>query len=273
MQTEIYETMRSSRHVVRIGPLALDGKNVVVIGGPCAIESREQFLEVADHIQAQGASLLRGGIFKMRTNPKSFQGLGSEAFAYVKEAKKKTGLPFISEITDPRQISDLMDLVDVFQVGTRNMYNYSLLQELAATKKPILLKRGLSATYEEWIKAAEYIEHGGNDQVILCERGIRTFETSTRNTLDLNAVAFIKAHTHFPILVDPSHGTGRPELIKPMSLAALAAGADGIMLETHPQPREALSDAHQALSLQEFGSIMTAVKKLLPALGKELITI
>lgn len=253
---------------VKVGPITIGNNEITVIGGPCAIESHSQFLTAAESVQKSGAQILRGGLYKLRTNPESFQGLGESAFSWVQEAKTKFNMPFISEITDPRQIELFEGLVDIFQVGSRNMYNYALLKELGQTRKPVLLKRGFSATYEEWIKAAEYIEKGGNDRVILCERGIRTFETATRNTLDLNGVAYIKAHTHFPIIVDPSHGTGRPELIEPMALAGIAAGADGLMIEAHPHPKEALSDAHQALSLDKFRDILNKIRLLAPVLGK-----
>lgn len=253
---------------VKVGPFTIGNNAIVVIGGPCAIESRDQFLTAAQSVKSSGAHILRGGMFKLRTNPDSFQGLGSSTFDWVREAKSELHMPFISEITDPRQLETFEELVDFYQVGSRNMYNYALLKELGQTNKPVMLKRGFSATYEEWIKAAEYIEKGGNERVILCERGIRTFETATRNTLDLNGVAYIKAHTHFPIIVDPSHGTGRPELIGPMALAGIAAGADGLMMEAHPNPKQALSDAHQALTLERFSEILNQVRQLAPAVGK-----
>lgn len=243
--------------------------NFVVVAGPCAVESHEQFLTAARSVKLSGASVLRGGIHKMRTNPESFQGLGSGAFNFINQVKSEVGLPFVSEVTDPRQISDLLAVVEMFQVGSRNMYNYSLLKELGQTQTPVLLKRGFSATVEEWLKAAEYITKGGNPNVVLCERGIRTFETTTRNTLDLNSVAFLKAHSDFPVIVDPSHGTGRPELIKPLALAAAAVGADGLMIEAHPDPRNSLSDAAQALSLEQFADVIEGVDKVLTALGRK----
>lgn len=244
--------------------------SVVVMAGPCSIESREVFLETAQSVKAAGSCFLRGGIYKMRTAPGSFQGLGPSAFGFVNEVKKEVGLPLVSEVTDPRQISDLADSIEMFQVGSRNMYNYELLKELGTLRKPVLLKRAFAATVDEWIKAADYILRGGNSDVLLCERGIRTFETTTRNTLDLNSVAYLKAHTSFPVIVDPSHGTGRPELILPMSLAALGAGADGLIIETHPRPKEALSDAHQALSFDQFAEITSKVEKVAMALGRKL---
>ncbi|MCM2282511.1 MAG: 3-deoxy-7-phosphoheptulonate synthase [Bdellovibrionaceae bacterium] len=246
------------------------GREFVVIAGPCAIESREQFSAAAEGVKSAGAVLLRGGIHKMRTNPASFQGLGNDAFSFIKDVKNAVGLPFVSEVTDPRQISDLASIVDMFQVGSRNMYNYALLKELGQTKIPVLLKRGFSATVEEWLLAADYIVKGGNDNVVLCERGIRTFETTTRNTLDLNSVAYVKAHSSFPVIVDPSHGTGRPELIAPLAMAAAAVGADGIMVEVHPDPSRSLSDAHQALNFAQFADITRGLSSLLAAMGREL---
>ena len=250
--------------------LEIGGPSFVVIGGPCAVESREQIFATAQAIRQSGAVLLRGGLFKMRTSSQSFQGLGSDAFDFIREIKKQMGLYFISEVTDAKQIEDFSEFVDIFQVGSRNMYNYSLLKELGLTRQPVMLKRGFSATYDEWFKAAEYIYQGGNNDVILCERGVRSFEPATRNTLDLAAVAYVKAHTHFPIIVDPSHGTGRRELIAPMALAAVAAGADGIMLETHPEPDRALSDAEQAIDFASFDKIIRSIEMMLPLFGRDL---
>jgi 3-deoxy-7-phosphoheptulonate synthase len=247
-----------------------DGR-IAIIAGPCAIESRELMLETARAVKAAGACFMRGGVFKMRTQAESFQGLGSGAFSFVNDVKRESGLPFVSEVTDPRQISDFADAVEMFQVGSRNMYNYELLKELGQLRKPVMLKRAFAATVDEWLKAADYVIKGGNENVILCERGIRTFETTTRNTLDLNSVAYLKAHSSFPVIVDPSHGTGRPELIGPMALAAVAAGADGLMIEAHPRPRESLSDAHQALSFGQFAEIVDNVRKVASALGRELV--
>ena len=241
-----------------------------VIAGPCSIESREHFIETARGVKAAGACFLRGGIYKMRTKPDTFQGLGVSAFGFINEVKHEVGLPLVSEITDPRQLSDLADSVDMFQVGSRNMYNYELLKELGHLRKPVMLKRAFAATLEEWMKATEYLVQAGNEDIILCERGIRTFETTTRNTLDLNSVAYLKAHTSFPVIVDPSHGTGRPELIGPMSLAAIGAGADGIMIEVHPRPKEALSDAHQAIDIKHFEEIVIKAGRVAAALGREL---
>ncbi len=269
--------MSQKTHVVRVGSGASaqvfgDGR-LTLIAGPCSIESREHLLETALGVKAAGATFLRGGVYKMRTSPNSFQGVGTSAISFVNEVKKEVGLLLVSEVTDPRQIGDLSTVVDMFQVGARNMYNYELLRELGTLRKPVLLKRGFSATVDEWIKAADYILKGGNDDVLLCERGIRTFEPTTRNTLDLNSVAYLKAHTSFPVVVDPSHGTGRPELMLPMSLAAVGAGADALILEVHPRPREALSDADQALTFAQFAEISTAVAKVAAALGRKMGTL
>ena len=253
---------------VKIGNIEVGGPQFTVIAGPCSIESNEQFLSTAKSVLESGAYLLRGGVFKLRTSPNSFQGLGHNAFQIVRDVKTKTNAPFITEVTDPRQIGDLDSLVDAFQVGSRNMHNYELLKELGKTDKPIILKRGFSGLIKEWILAAEYIKNNGNENVVLCERGIRSFDQTTRNTFDLNAVAYIKQNTDFPILADPSHATGIKELVTPMSLAAIAAGADGIMVEVHPNPSEALSDGFQALTFSDFKFLMAKIKKLLPALDR-----
>jgi 3-deoxy-7-phosphoheptulonate synthase len=247
--------------------------NLSLIAGPCSIESREHLLETALGVKKSGACLLRGGIYKMRTQPGTFQGLGAEAFSFIKEVKNQVEMPLVSEITDPRQVSDLVELVDMFQVGSRNMYNYELLKELGSLRKPVLLKRAFAATVDEWVKAADYVLKGGNENVLLCERGIRTFEPTTRNTLDLNSVAYLKAHTQFPVIVDPSHGTGRADLILPMSLAAIAAGADGLIIEVHPRPSEAKSDAQQALNFEQFEAIVDQSRKVAAALGRKLETL
>lgn len=245
-----------------------DGR-LSIMAGPCSIESKEHLIETATAVKKAGATILRGGIFKMRTSPTGFQGLGAEAYSFVNEVRRDLGMPIVSEVTDPRQVADFAEAVDMFQVGARNMYNYELLRELGQYKKPVLLKRAFSATVDEWIKAADYVIKGGNENVILCERGIRTFETTTRNTLDLNSVAYLKAHTSFPVVVDPSHGTGRPELILPMSLAGVAAGADGLIIEVHARPSEALSDAHQAITFKQFETIVEQVTKVANALGRQ----
>jgi 3-deoxy-7-phosphoheptulonate synthase len=230
-----------------------------VIAGPCSVESKEIFLETAQTVKSSGASILRGGLHKLRTSPDAFQGLGRDAYRLAQEVKEELGLPFITEITDPRQVEELSDLADLFQVGSRNMYNYALLSELGKTSKPILLKRAFSATVDEWIGAARYIEKEGNSQIILCERGIRTFDRTLRNTLDLGAVAYLKAETDYPVFVDPSHACGRRDLVIPLAKAAQAVGADGIMIEAHPNPDEALSDGPQSLTLSQLKDLMQAI--------------
>jgi|SRR6185312_3073792 len=257
---------------VQVGNVLVGGLGFAVIAGPCSIESPAQFLETALAVKNSGAVLLRGGIWKLRTSSKTFQGLGSDAFTFIKDVLKTTGMKLTSEVTDPRQIEMLDDVVEMYQVGSRNMHNYALLKELGQTRKPILLKRGFSAFIDEWIKAAEYVTAGGNDKVILCERGIRTFETATRNTLDINAVAFAKANTPFPVIVDPSHAVGIRELVSPVALAAAAAGADGIIVEVHPRPHEALSDGQQALTVEDFQTLMVKLERVLAALDRPLLT-
>ncbi len=255
---------------VPVGNQSIGGKAFAVIAGPCSIESERQLQEVAGFVQKEGATFLRGGIYKLRTNPRSFQGLGEEAFGIVKRVRAEFKMPLVSEVTDLRQIEELSEIVDLFQVGTRNMYNYALLKELGKQKKPVLLKRGFSALIEEWLLAADYIVREGNENVILCERGIRTFERATRNTLDLSAVAYAKQHSPYPVIVDPSHGVGRSDLVIPMSLAAAAAGADGLLLEVHPLPAQALSDGAQALTFEDFSSLMGQLEKLLKIFDRPL---
>ncbi|MBI4126518.1 MAG: 3-deoxy-7-phosphoheptulonate synthase [Deltaproteobacteria bacterium] len=256
---------------VSIGPVTLGGKHFVVIAGPCSIESEQQFLETATTVKAAGATLLRGGIYKLRTDPNTFQGLGDDGLRIARMVRKTVGLPIVTEVTDARQIPLLVDAIDVFQVGSRNMYNYELLKELAHTGKPVLLKRAFSATIEEWLLAAEYLEKGGNPNVILCERGIRTFEPALRNTLDLAAVPYVRTLSQLPIIVDPSHGTGRRDLILPMSLAAAAAGADGLLIEVHPHPEQSLSDGYQSIDGPMFATLMTQLEKILAAVDRPLL--
>lgn len=233
-----------------------------IIAGPCSIESREQFFTIAEQLKNMGVTLLRGGLYKLRTRPDSFQGHGQVAYPWAVEVKKHLGMGFVSEITDPRQIAEMSDVVDCFQVGARNMYNYDLLKELGRQKIPVLLKRAFSATIDEWLYASEYLESGGNHSVLLCERGIRTFETKTRNTLDVNAIAYAKQFSKFPILSDPSHGTGRADLVEQASLASVAAGADGLLIEVHNDPTIALSDKDQALDLNQFKIVFDKCHKL-----------
>lgn len=230
-----------------------------VIAGPCSVESREQLVSIAEDVKKSGATCLRGGAFKPRTSPYSFQGLENEGLKLLLEAKRETGLPIVTEIMSETQIDDFAD-VDVIQVGARNMQNFELLKVLGKTHKPILLKRGLANTIQEWLMSAEYIMAGGNDQVILCERGIRTYETATRNTLDLSCIPVLREKTHLPILVDPSHATGVARLVKPMAMAATAAGADGLMIEVHNDPKHALCDGAQSLTPDEFADVVRRVR-------------
>lgn len=241
-----------------------------VIAGPCSIESEVQFLESARSVVANGACLLRGGIWKLRSSAQAFQGLGKAAFDIVQKVTSELHTGIVTEVTDPRQIESLYPMVSIFQVGSRNMHNYALLKELANQDKPVLLKRGLAAYIDEWLKAADYVETSGRAQVILCERGIRTFETATRNTLDLNAVAFLKKNSPYPVIVDPSHAIGIGELVPDISLAAAAVGADGLIVEVHPAPKEALSDGPQALTPTQFSQLMIKLEKVLNALDRKL---
>ena len=249
--------------VIDIGGVKIGGGNVPVIAGPCSVESEEQIIGIANDVKASGAKLLRGGAFKPRTSPYAFQGMRAKGIELLEAAKKASGLPIVTEIMDISHL-DLFENVDVIQVGARNMQNFELLKELGKTDKPILLKRGLSSTIEEFLMSAEYILAGGNEKVILCERGIRTFETATRNTLDLSAVPLLKQLTHLPVIVDPSHATGISDLVKPMAMAAAACGADGLMIEVHNDPPHALSDGAQSLTPAQFDDVMQAVNTILP---------
>lgn len=248
--------------VIQVGKHMIGDGHITLIAGPCAIESRETFLEAALAVKEAGAEMLRGGAFKPRTSPYSFQGLGEEGLKIMAEARELTGLPLVTEVMDQKSIAMVAEYVDIIQVGARNMQNFFLLRELGRVNKPVLLKRGMSATIEEWLMAAEYIVGSGNPQVILCERGIRTFETYTRNTLDLSAVPLLKQLTHLPVMVDPSHGTGKRELVEPMSLAAAACGADGLMIEVHPNPSQAWSDGPQSLLPADFARLSRKVRLL-----------
>jgi len=248
--------------------LKVGGKQIVIIGGPCSVDTRENLLLNAREVKKAGGTILRGGAFKPRSSPYAFQGLGEKALQMLAEARKATGLPIITEVMDPRQVQMVCRYADILQIGARNAQNFDLLKEVGMTKKPVVLKRGMSTTIEEWLMAAEYIISRDNHQVILCERGIRTFETATRNTLDLSAVPVVKHLSHLPIFVDPSHGVGVRDYIGPMARAAVAAGADGIMLETHPHPAEALSDAHQALLPSQFGHIVKEMRAVAEAIGR-----
>jgi 3-deoxy-7-phosphoheptulonate synthase len=249
------------RTVINVSNVAV-GRDLVVIAGPCSVESEEQMLASAHAVKDAGADMLRGGAFKPRTSPYAFQGLGLRGLKLLAEAGRQTGLPIVTEVIDPRDVSWVAEFADVLQIGTRNMQNYSLLKEVGQTGRPVLLKRGMYSTLEEWLNCAEYILSEGNPNVILCERGIRTFERYTRNTLDLSAVPAIKELTHLPIIIDPTHSTGRINLIGPMSMAAVAAGADGLIIEVHYKPEEALCDADQALTPILFADIMARLRPL-----------
>lgn len=256
--------------VVRIGNTSVGGSNFAVIAGPCAVENEQQLLSVAEMVQKYGAVALRGGAFKPRTSPYDFQGLGVEGLKLLQKANQLLNIPTVSEVMEVGQVDVMCDYVDCLQIGARNMQNYALLKAVGETNKPVVLKRGLSATIEEFLLAAEYIYDSGNPNIILCERGIRTYETATRNTLDLNAVALLKQRTHLPVLVDPSHGTGVRELVIPLSRAAAAVGADGIIVESHLNPCEALSDGHQALTAPMFEQLMQELKPFVEAAGRSL---
>lgn len=256
---------RPQRTVVNVRGVHIGGGEAVVIAGPCSVESREQLLATAFAVKAAGARLLRGGAYKPRTSPYDFQGLGREALTLLAEARRETGLPVVTEVMSTEDVETVAEHADLLQVGARNMQNFALLRRLACVNRPVLLKRGPSATVREWLLAAEYLLAGGNPHVVLCERGIRTFETGTRNTLDLAAVALAKELSHLPVIADPSHGTGRRSLIPAMTRAALAVGADGIMVEVHPCPEQALSDGAQSLDLESFAAMMRGLAEPLRA--------
>lgn len=254
--------------VFEIGNAKIGGPYFALIAGPCTVESRDQVLATAEAVKEAGAAMLRGGAYKPRTSPYSFQGLGVEGLALLKEAKERTGLPIVTELMDARDIEPVLEVADVIQIGARNMQNFTLLAEVGRAGRPVLLKRGLAATLEELLMATEYVLKEGNAQVILCERGIRTFENAYRATLDLQAVPVLKELTHLPVVVDPSHAAGRRELVTPMSLAAAAAGADGIIVEVHPKPEEAVCDGPQALRTAEFAAYAEAVRRAAEVAGK-----
>ena len=248
--------------IIDVAGVKIGGGNIVVMAGPCAVESREQLFEAAKIVKAAGAQFLRGGAYKPRTSPYSFQGLEDEGLKYLAEARELTGLKIVTEVTEVEAVDTVAKYADMLQVGARNMQNFRLLKEVGRCEKPVLLKRGLAATLDEWLNAAEYIMSEGNHNVVLCERGIRTYETYTRNTLDLSAVAAVKHLSHLPIIVDPSHGTGKWRMVKPMAYAAIAAGADGLMIEVHPNPAKALSDGPQSLTPENYNELMQGVFKL-----------
>jgi len=256
--------------IVRIGNVEIGGEKIVVCAGPCSVESEEQMISIAESVKAAGATMLRGGAFKPRTSPYAFQGLKAEGLMYLKRARIKTGLPVVSEITNPSQLELFMEFVDVVQVGARNMQNFELLKELGRINKPILLKRGFSNTIEELLMSAEYIMSGGNTQIILCERGIRTFETATRNTLDISAVPILKSRTHLPVVIDPSHAGGLAWLVEPLAKAAIAVGADGLIIEVHNDPKHALSDGQQSLTPEGFAEVMKRLAPVAEAVGRKI---
>jgi 3-deoxy-7-phosphoheptulonate synthase len=259
---------KKSNTVVDVKGVKIGGSQVVVMAGPCSIDTRENIMGTARDLKKAGVCILRGGAFKPRSSPYAFQGLGEKALKMLAEARKATGLPVITEVMDTRQVALVERYADILQVGARNAQNFDLLSELGRVKKPVMLKRGMATTIEEWLMAAEYILSKGNPNVILCERGIRTFETATRFTLDLNAIPVLKHHTHLPVVVDPSHGVGVRDFIVPMARAAIAAGADGVIIECHPNPATALSDGHQALLPLQMPNIMKELRAVAEAVGR-----
>lgn len=259
---------QSENSIVKVGNVAIGGNEVVVIAGPCAVETREQVLNTARAVKDAGANIFRGGAFKPSTSPYNFRGLGEEGLKLLDEARQETGLPLITEVLSPGDVELVAKYTDILQIGARNMQNFSLLDEVGKAKKPVMLKRGMSATVQEWLLAAEYILSQGNRQVIMCERGIRTFEDYTRNTTDISAVPVIHKLSHLPVIVDPSHGTGKWYLVTPVALAAAAAGADGIMVEVHPTPDAALKDGAQSLNFERFKQLMIQLKSVTVAIGR-----
>ena len=257
--------------VVAVGKAKIGGGSFSVVAGPCSVESQAQIIAVAEDVKRSGAALLRGGAFKPRTSPYSFQGMGLEGLELLLEAKAATGLPIVTEIMSPRYVEVFEEKVDLVQIGARNMQNFDLLKEVGKMSKPVLLKRGLSSSYEEWIMSAEYIMAGGNENVILCERGIRTFETYTRNTLDVSAIPAIKKMSHLPVIVDPSHSAGMYWMVEPLAMAAIAAGADGLIIEVHNDPPHAKCDGQQSLTPENFGRLMGKVGAMVDLMGKALV--
>jgi len=263
------KAFKPEKSIIDVGGAKIGGKELAIIAGPCAVESRDQILEAARLVKKTGAQFLRGGAFKPRTSPYAFQGLEEEGLKYLKEAGEMTGLKTVSEVTSEKAVETAYKYLDMFQVGARNSQNFTLLREIGRSGKPVLFKRGPSTTIEEWLNAAEYIMNEGNYNVVLCERGIRTFETSTRNTLDISAVPVIKNTSHLPIIVDPSHAAGKYQYVHPLSMAAVAAGADGLLIEVHPNPRCALSDAAQQLTPENFDTLCRDISKIAEILGRE----
>jgi 3-deoxy-7-phosphoheptulonate synthase len=262
---------KKENSVIEIGNgVRIGGNEVIVIAGPCSVESEEQILTAAREVKKRGAKILRGGAFKPRTSPYSFQGLKEKGLELLKLAKKETGLPVITEALSIAQLEKVAEVADIIQIGARNMQNFALLEAAGKMKKPVMLKRGMMATMEEFLMSAEYVLSNGNPNVILCERGIRTFEKYTRNTLDISAIPMLKSLSHLPVVSDPSHGTGKRNLVIPVSLASVAAGADGLMVEVHPEPEKALSDGAQSLTPEMFGDLMERVRKVAKAVGREI---
>jgi 3-deoxy-7-phosphoheptulonate synthase len=255
---------------VRVNGVPIGGARVVVMAGPCSVESESQMLEVAEAVKAAGASILRGGAYKPRTSPYAFQGLKEQGLKYLAEARKRTGLPVVTEVLETESVELVAEYADILQIGARNIQNFTLLRRVGETGKPVLLKRGMATSIQEWLLSAEYILSSGNPNVILCERGIRTFETATRFTLDLNAVPVIKKLSHLPVIVDPSHGTGHWDLVAPMAKGAVACGADGLIIEVHPRPEEALSDGPQSLKPAKFAQLMQELRRVALAVGRTL---
>ncbi len=256
--------------VITTGSFSIGGKQLAIIAGPCTVENKSMIMQTARHVKASGAAALRGGAFKPRTSPYAFQGLKGAGLTILKQAQKTYSLPVVTEVLDPRNVPAVAKAADILQIGTRNMQNFELLKAVGQQKKPVLLKRGMAAGVEDLLMSAEYIMAQGNYQVILCERGIRTFNDYSRNTLDLTVIPALKERTHLPVIVDPSHGTGRRDYVAPMAKAALAAGADGLIIEVHPHPDKALVDGNQSLSLEEFDRLMLELKALAPILGRTL---
>lgn len=256
--------------VIKVGDVTIGGEALVVMAGPCAVENEEQLLQSARAVKAAGANILRGGAFKPSTSPYSFRGLGKDGLELLAQARRETGMPVITEVMAPQDVELVLRYADILQVGARNMQNFTLLDEVGKAQMPVMLKRGLSATIQEWLLSAEYILSQGNRQVMLCERGIRTFETYTRNTMDISAIPIIKKLSHLPIIADPSHGTGKWHLVTPVSLAAVAAGADGLMVEVHPNPEHALKDGAQSLTFENFQQLMAQVVPVAASVGRKM---
>jgi len=261
---------KSQPSEIPVNGISIGGKQLVVMAGPCSVESQSQMIEVAEAVKAAGATILRGGAYKPRTSPYAFQGLKEQGLKYLAEARKRTGLPVVTEVLETESVELVAEYADILQIGARNVQNFSLLKRVAEAGKPVLLKRGMSTSIQEWLLSAEYILSGGNPRVILCERGIRTFETATRFTLDLNAVPVVKKLSHLPVIVDPSHGTGHWDLVAPMAKGAIACGADGLIIEVHPRPEEALSDGPQSLKPAKFAQLMQELRPVALAVGRDL---